>query len=297
MSLPKSGCRIGHDRHLTAAVGAVDLRRAFARLQRDEVRQGHRACFAGGNREHAQRLLAVAIRGFGTQMYIILLATLVVRGHIRPAHQQAQGGGEIRNVHPHLPRFRAVHLGDDFRFAVDQRGVHIADARDLAHLHQRRLRRFVDLVQIRSGNDVLHIGARLAGAERRHLKHRHAQVLGVFGDHLAAYPVHDLLLVLRPQRGINQPHIKGRLVWRALIVVANREQRVLHARHFANVACDALGHQVGSGQRAAFRRAQVHQELRLLSWWQQGLLHLPHHRPHTVKRRTTRQHHHPAMPH
>ena len=112
---------VGGDGDLAAAIEAVDLRGAVALFQGEQIGDGHGTGLGGRHGEQIEDLACVAVILLGLKVDVILLAAIVVSGHVKAADEQSQRGGDVGHARAHLPGLVAVHRAGDFRFAGDER--------------------------------------------------------------------------------------------------------------------------------------------------------------------------------
>ena len=118
--LTETGRRVGRDRHLAATVRTVDLGRAFAFGECDEIREWNGDASHGRHRKDVERFNAVSVRFFLAEVNVILLAAFVISRNIVTTHEESQCRGEVGDVNAHLSGLASVHDGAQLGFALDQ---------------------------------------------------------------------------------------------------------------------------------------------------------------------------------
>ena len=297
-SATHAGRGVGIEGDLALARVAIDLRRTLGALEADHVEQGHRAQLAGRYAEQTQRLGAGAVAFVGAHQDVVLVALLLVARNLDATDEKLRRLGHVHHIDAEIGGLASIDRGLDLRISGDQGRVDVDGAGDRLEPLGGFGREGGQLLQIRSGHDVLDgRRAEAASRERRHREYLDAVVLGLPGHDLVPHLVLQLILRELSLVRRNEAHEYLGEVGRLFGVVADGENGGCHLGPDAHVAGNALDGEVRGRETGPFGRADRDLELRFVVLGQKALGHGLYERDARAERCARRDHHHPAMIH
>ena len=202
-------------------------------------------------------------------VHFVLLAPLIVCGHLIAAYQQAQRLGGVRDLHAEVGRLQAIEMHRQLRLADVQRRVEVDDAWLLARLVEHRVGELLQLAEIGPVDRELNLRVLVAAAaDRRNGPHACPQVgRRELRQNAVAHLVHHHELIARSLVQRLQTDVDGAEFCVCGRIVGRGHQRVVHLRQPPHGGRDPVRDQLGCVDARAFRRAQAQSRTRTGRRW------------------------------